>query len=344
MVRKLYMLYIVKHRIGYAIVIVLVSKYTKEQKFQRTFFFGQKLIVKRSWTTCLTRNKNNFEQTWININSTVPDSRFLGQIKLNTVSLKKVVTNITQSSEILTINCAITRSSPSVSSERSERQHFHMAPWHSSKMVAEPCYFSKMEYSKTSIIHQPQSTNECNATFADVDEQSKHVLEHCFKPYQCKICPKQFGTRHLLLIHYRVHTSEKPYKCNICCRRFTQSSSLTYHLRTHTGEKPFKCEICDKSVSMLSNLKTHMRTHTREKFNCTVCDKLFSHPESLTAHMRAHSGLKPYSCTVCDRPFSQSRSLKTHLRTHTWDQTLRAFAESSLHFYRSAWTWPDKVH
>nr|1LLM_C Chain C, chimera of Zif23-GCN4 [synthetic construct]1LLM_D Chain D, chimera of Zif23-GCN4 [synthetic construct] len=49
----------------------------------------------------------------------------------------------------------------------------------------------------------------------------------------------------------------KPFQCRICMRNFSRSDHLTTHIRTHTGEKPFACDICGRKFARSDERKRH---------------------------------------------------------------------------------------
>uniref|UniRef100_A0A8C0CCN6 Early growth response protein n=1 Tax=Balaenoptera musculus TaxID=9771 RepID=A0A8C0CCN6_BALMU len=65
--------------------------------------------------------------------------------------------------------------------------------------------------------------------------------------------------------HIRIHTGQKPFQCRICMRNFSRSDHLTTHIRTHTGEKPFACDICGRKFARSDERKRHTKIHLRQK-------------------------------------------------------------------------------
>uniref|UniRef100_T1KBX3 C2H2-type domain-containing protein n=2 Tax=Tetranychus urticae TaxID=32264 RepID=T1KBX3_TETUR len=133
------------------------------------------------------------------------------------------------------------------------------------------------------------------------------------KPFQCTICNKSFGYKHVLQNHERTHTGEKPFQCRECQKKFTRDHHLKTHMRLHTGEKPYQCEHCNKLFVQVANLRRHLRTHTGERpYACDACESKFSDSNQLKAHKLIHKGEKPYTCEKCLGKFRRRHHLNHH--------------------------------
>ena len=144
----------------------------------------------------------------------------------------QVVANINSSASGLPLQR--TRSVRKGNSHKQER-----AVIHPSELVPDQEAHKKKTY----------SCNECNITFRQDSELSRHQRIHTGrKAYKCNICCQAFNDKSTLIVHQRNHTGEKPYKCDVCGHCFKQHTHLQYHRRVHTGEKPYKCDVCGKAL------------------------------------------------------------------------------------------------
>nr|CDS24563.1 growth factor independence [Echinococcus granulosus] len=169
----------------------------------------------------------------------------------------------------------------------------------------------------------------------------------------CRLCCKQFTTKHGLIVHIRrshkerntldygasrpqgsqvndacelapsagakegaVKLGERSFHCNHCGKAFKRSSTLSTHLLIHSGTRPYPCQYCGKRFHQKSDMKKHTYIHTGEKpYKCNLCGKEFSQSSNLITHSRKHTGFKPFACTFCSRAFQRKVDLRRHLDT-----------------------------
>ncbi|OQR71483.1 zinc finger and BTB domain-containing protein 24-like [Tropilaelaps mercedesae] len=133
------------------------------------------------------------------------------------------------------------------------------------------------------------------------------------KLFQCGVCSRSFGYKHVLQNHERTHTGEKPFECKECHKRFTRDHHLKTHMRLHTGEKPYHCTHCERQFVQVANLRRHLRVHTGEKpYACELCTSRFSDSNQLKSHMLIHKGEKPFTCNLCMGRFRRRHHLMHH--------------------------------
>lgn len=108
-------------------------------------------------------------------------------------------------------------------------------------------------------------------------------------PYPCGFCGKLYGSRSLMQVHARRHTTERPFVCTVCNRNFKVKQELNAHMNIHKDVRPYQCPHCPKMCRKSSDLTHHIRTHTGEK---------------------------PYICDKCGRGFAQAGDMRKHRQLH----------------------------
>ncbi|GFS76067.1 protein krueppel [Trichonephila clavipes] len=156
-------------------------------------------------------------------------------------------------------------------------------------------------------IHSTNSTNIGKSIKGENKGQNRN------KEFECNICHRTFGYKHVLQNHERTHTGEKPFQCKECNKKFTRDHHLKTHMRLHTGEKPYHCSHCERQFVQVANLRRHLRVHTGERpYACTLCTSRFSDSNQLKAHLLIHKGEKPFECDRCKGRFRRRHHLVHH--------------------------------
>ena len=64
-------------------------------------------------------------------------------------------------------------------------------------------------------------------------------------PVCCPVCKIVINNDYALAIHQgSVHGVERPWECKMCGKNFARHLELDNHRRVHSGEKPFQCDVC----------------------------------------------------------------------------------------------------
>lgn len=113
---------------------------------------------------------------------------------------------------------------------------------------------------------QMNDSVECKKSIEKKDSPKNKVFE-------CKVCNKTFGYKHVLQNHEKVHTGEKSFLCTKCNKRFRRDHHLKVHMRLHSGEKPYSCTFpkCDRKFAQVANLRRHSKVHEK---NIAIDSKL----------------------------------------------------------------------
>ena len=110
-----------------------------------------------------------------------------------------------------------------------------------------------------------------------------HVGE---KPYQCNICQRRFGYKHILMEHQNLHFGNRPYACNMCDKKFAARSNLIQHRTVH--KRPFNCSMCNKRFDREDQLKKHLFAHPQALLTCNFCQYAATSQADLNKHMVDH--------------------------------------------------------
>ena len=77
--------------------------------------------------------------------------------------------------------------------------------------------------------------------------------------HDCRICGRQFATRHSLVLHHARRHTPRPYRCNDCGKRFINASNMRIHRQMHSGERlQYEC-MCGKSFAWKTALMSHRK-------------------------------------------------------------------------------------
>uniref|UniRef100_A0A6P7FGL2 Gastrula zinc finger protein XlCGF57.1-like n=1 Tax=Diabrotica virgifera virgifera TaxID=50390 RepID=A0A6P7FGL2_DIAVI len=163
----------------------------------------------------------------------------------------------------------------------------------------------------------------CPLQFDSKRNLADHFKIHYSKPYECKLCFKQYSVKSTLKRHLAaLHSVLKPYKCEICFREFALSCQYKSHMVYHKFGKQFTCDICSKGFYQKSSLLRHIIVHEGIKFKCHLCSKEYTRKVTLESHMRLHSGEHEFKCHICiiEKKFTSKGALRLHLMNHAGEK------------------------
>lgn len=107
------------------------------------------------------------------------------------------------------------------------------------------------------------------------------------------------------------HLGEKPFECTICNRKFGYKHILLEHQNLHYGNRPYACPVCNKRFAARSNLVQHRNVH-RKTFTCHMCGKKCETLDELNAHVSSHPPSPPLVCSLCSYRAKTAQDLATH--------------------------------
>ena len=167
----------------------------------------------------------------------------------------------------------------------------------------------------------------------------RHTLSHTKeKNYECNICQKTFGMKHVLHRHLNTHMDMETkqeyntFLCTLCGDNFPSKGRVDYHYnKMHSNVVQNVCDQCGKSFMTKGNLKHHIKQHTAKKilktnkisrnndgqFCCRECPKVFKSKRSVEEHDQiVHKKKRTFICELCQKTFTRYNSLKQHKKIH----------------------------
>ncbi|KAM8868988.1 zinc finger protein 1035 isoform 1-T2 [Spinachia spinachia] len=150
------------------------------------------------------------------------------------------------------------------------------------------------------------------------EEEEIDVIGEDF--FKCPVCSIEFSSKSALLEHQnKLHPNKKPFQCKLCGKNFARRRYLVLHEQRHLQPLTFKCTQCRSTFNTAKELSLHMRAHAEKevgKFRCDMCYKSFSEWPDLKQHQESHVGQVVYECTECDKAFAFPHLLHEHQQTH----------------------------
>ncbi|XP_069502043.1 zinc finger protein OZF-like isoform X2 [Ambystoma mexicanum] len=131
----------------------------------------------------------------------------------------------------------------------------------------------------------PYSCTECDKSFQNDDDLTKHLASHFENTFWCTECEISFGSEYDLQAHCNSHLEGRLFECIKCGNSFGNSFELLLHQQIHTKK-------VKKSKKPLSKCKQSVNSEQKQ-YQCTICKKCFSYQSELKIHVTFHEGKTP---------------------------------------------------
>lgn len=98
---------------------------------------------------------------------------------------------------------------------------------------------------------QPQRKKNANSNKAKKLRSGRYKCDHFDCDYSTDI-------KSSLKSHSRVHSDDRPYECKICQKNFRYKSSLNRHMKTHGKQFAYQCSKCGQGFARENLWKLHV--------------------------------------------------------------------------------------
>lgn len=144
----------------------------------------------------------------------------------------------------------------------------------------------------------------CHEVFSNAKVLRSHCLQHISGPTscQCPFCKRNFSSRHSLLRHMHIHTSERSFTCQSCGKDFYRKENLQVHYKT--------CAKTEPKTAVINIKKTD---GCKKLLRCSYCPRTFSRKPRLSKHHKGHVSNTVKPCSKCGQFFGQNK-YKAHER------------------------------
>lgn len=157
---------------------------------------------------------------------------------------------------------------------------------------------------------KPHACKICNKCFSQAANLVKHQVIHTSKHFISFIICSILQLEYLILLIAFVFLDEKPFQCKLCPKQFTQRANLKKHEMVHTGifwwfyfYFELKLKFYDKTIWICQQIIIFSLLFNRSFFSKFVFFKFLT-------------GERPYSCPICKKAYAQYANMKKHMLVH----------------------------
>ncbi|OZC12815.1 zinc finger, C2H2 type [Onchocerca flexuosa] len=136
----------------------------------------------------------------------------------------------------------------------------HIDSTHSSVEAAYQCHNCRQTFHFKSQLQNHDCSTVAHGTLLNSFRERISPILNQQQIYQCKYCPKMFGSESALQGHSQVH-STRAFRCDLCVLSFSSNQRLETHRKKHFAEKNFTCQICDLQFLNHDDLSLHVKMH-----------------------------------------------------------------------------------
>ncbi|XP_065226136.1 zinc finger protein 678-like [Planococcus citri] len=191
---------------------------------------------------------------------------------------------------------------------------------------------SKLSKFTSADVDDSVSVMDCDSTTVLGDKKVRKLVSSKQKKnsnpsqfFVCKVCNRNYSTRHSLKRHLNSHEGLKPFKCAECDRSFARKHDMKQHIIVvHINDLRFldtryycaHCKYrCQSKESLVYHIKrNHVSNLCLDEFSCSTCGKTFKRRYDRKVHeQRVHVEKKCFCCMNCGNRYKHDSGLIKHL-------------------------------